>query len=54
MTINHIIRLDEALIWLSRIDKKVELGLVNKKITADFFYLVFMSVKRDITLLKDT
>ena len=54
MTINHITRLDEALIRLSRVNKKVELGLANKKITANLFYLVFMPVKRDVALLKDT
>jgi len=53
MTTNHITRLDEALIRPGRVDKKVELGLADKKITADLFYLVFMPVKGDVALLED-
>jgi mitochondrial chaperone BCS1 len=41
MTTNHIICLDGVLIRPGRIDKKVELGLANKSITADLFCLVF-------------
>jgi len=35
------------------VDKKVELGLSDKKITADLFYLVFMPVKGDVALPED-
>jgi mitochondrial chaperone BCS1 len=48
MTTNHIICLDEVLIRPSRVDKKVELGLANNKITADFFYFVFKPVQEDV------
>jgi chaperone BCS1 len=53
MTTNHITRLDEALIRPGRVDKKVELGLADKKITVDLFYLVFMPVKGDVALPED-
>jgi ATP-dependent 26S proteasome regulatory subunit len=41
MTTNYITRLNRALIWPGRVDKKVELELTNKSMTADLFYLVF-------------
>jgi ATP-dependent 26S proteasome regulatory subunit len=44
MTTNYIIRLDEALIWPSYIDKKVELRLTNNIIIANLFYLIFKLV----------
>jgi chaperone BCS1 len=53
ITTNHITRLDKALIRPGRVDKKVELGLANNKITANLFYLVFKRVEGDVTLLKD-
>jgi hypothetical protein len=53
MTINHITRLDEALIRLSRINKKVELGLADNKMTTDFFCLVFKLIKGDVAFIKD-
>jgi chaperone BCS1 len=53
MTTNHITRLDEALIRPGRVDKKVKLGLADKKITADLFYLVFMPVKGGVALPED-
>ena len=53
MTTNYIIHLDKALIWPSCIDKKIELGLANNKMTANLFYLVFKLIKGDVALLKD-
>jgi chaperone BCS1 len=53
MTTNHITRLDEALIWPGRVDKKVELGLANNEIIANIFRLVFKPVKGDVALLED-
>jgi chaperone BCS1 len=53
MTTNHIKRLDEALIRPGRVDKKVELGLADKEMTADIFRLIFKPVKGDIVLAKD-
>ena len=47
MTTNHIARLDEALIRPGRVDKKVELGLADNKITADLFRLVFKPMEGD-------
>jgi chaperone BCS1 len=44
MTINYIARLDEALIRPGRMDKKLELGLADNKITANLFCLVFKPV----------
>jgi hypothetical protein len=35
------------------VDKKVELGLANKKMTADLFYIVFKPIEGDIALLKN-
>ena len=43
----------KALIWLDYINKKVELGLINKKITADIFYLVLKLIKGDVALIKN-
>jgi chaperone BCS1 len=48
MTTNHITRLDEALIRPGRVDKKVELGLADKNMTADLFCLVFKPVAGDV------
>ncbi|KAF4621916.1 hypothetical protein G7Y89_g14429 [Cudoniella acicularis] len=50
MTTNFTTHLDEALIQPSRVDKKVELelGLVDKKMTADLFYVVFKPVESDV------
>jgi chaperone BCS1 len=53
MTTNHITRLDEALIRPGRVDKKVELGLADKEMTADIFCLVFKPVESDIALVED-
>ena len=53
MTINYIGRLDEALIRPGRVDKKVELGLANNKMTVSLFCLVFKPVKGDVALLED-
>jgi len=53
MTTNHITRLDEALIRPGRVDKKVELGLADKKMTADLFCLVFKPMEGDIAPTKD-
>jgi chaperone BCS1 len=54
MTTNHITRLDEALIRPGRVDKKVELGLADKKMTADLFYVVFKPVEGDIAPPKNS
>ncbi|KAF4609627.1 hypothetical protein G7Y89_g15828 [Cudoniella acicularis] len=53
MTTNHITRLDEALIRPGRVDKKVELGLADKEMTADLFYHVFKPVQEAVALPKD-
>ena len=42
---NHIARLDKAFIRPGRIDKKVELGLDDKKMTANLFCVVFKHVE---------
>ncbi|KAH6708976.1 mitochondrial chaperone bcs1, partial [Leptodontidium sp. MPI-SDFR-AT-0119] len=47
ITTNYIKLLDEALIRPGRVDIKVELGLANKKMTADLFYIVFKPMKVD-------
>jgi mitochondrial chaperone BCS1 len=49
MTTNHITRLDEALIRPGRVDKKIELGLADKKMTAGLFCVVFKPVEGDVT-----
>ena len=53
MTTNYITRLDEALIRPGRVDKKVELGLADNKMTADLFCLVFKPVEGDVALPED-
>jgi chaperone BCS1 len=53
MTTNHITRLDKALIRPGRVDKKVELGLADKKMTADLFCFVFKPMEGDVALPKD-
>jgi chaperone BCS1 len=53
MTTNHITCLDEALIRPGRVDKKVELGLADKKMTADLFCLVFKPMEGDIVPTED-
>ncbi|KAI6709035.1 AAA family ATPase [Diplocarpon mali] len=53
MTTNHITRLNEALIRPGRVDKKVELGLADNKMTADLFCLVFKPVEGDVTFTED-
>jgi chaperone BCS1 len=53
MTTNYIARLDEALIRPGRADKKVELGLADKKMTADLFCLVFKPKEGEVTFPKD-
>ncbi|KAH7364894.1 BCS1 N terminal-domain-containing protein [Rhexocercosporidium sp. MPI-PUGE-AT-0058] len=47
MTTNYISRLDEALIRPGRVDYKVELGLADKKMTAELFSLVFKPMEGD-------
>ncbi|KAH6700563.1 hypothetical protein BKA61DRAFT_636604 [Leptodontidium sp. MPI-SDFR-AT-0119] len=53
MTTNYITHLNKALIRPGRVDKKVELGLADKKMTADLFCLVFKPVEGDIALSED-
>jgi mitochondrial chaperone BCS1 len=53
MTTNHITRLDEALIRPGRVDKKVKLGLADKKMIADLFCFVFKPVKGDVAPPED-
>jgi SpoVK/Ycf46/Vps4 family AAA+-type ATPase len=53
MTTNYITCLDEALIRPGRVDKRVELGLADKKMTADLFCVVFKPVEGDVALLED-
>jgi chaperone BCS1 len=53
MTTNHITRLDKALIRPGRVDKKIELGLADSKMTADLFCLVFKPVEGDVALPED-
>ncbi|KAH6664636.1 P-loop containing nucleoside triphosphate hydrolase protein, partial [Halenospora varia] len=47
MTTNHIEHLDEALLRPGRVDKRIELGLADKQMTADLFRFVFKPVKGD-------
>lgn len=49
MTTNHITRLDEALVRTARMDRKVELGLADKKMTANICCVVFKAVEGDVT-----
>jgi chaperone BCS1 len=53
MTTNYITRLDEALIRPGRVDKNVELGLADKKMTADIFRLIFKPVEGDVGPLEN-
>ena len=53
MTTNFITRLDKARIRPSRVDKKVELGLADKEMTADIFRLIFKPVEGDIVPAED-
>jgi chaperone BCS1 len=53
MTTNYIERLDAALIRPGRVDKKVELGLADSKMTVDFFSMVFTPREGDVTLPKN-
>ena len=53
MTTNHITHLNKALIRPGRVDKKVELGLADKKMTADLFCVVFKPIEGDVALLKN-
>ncbi len=48
MTTNHIERLDEVLIRPGRVDRKVELGVADKKMTANLFSVVFKPVEVDV------
>jgi chaperone BCS1 len=50
MTTNHITHLDEALIRPGRVDKKFELGLADKKMTADLFCVIFKPIEGDVAL----
>ena len=38
---------------LAVVDKKVELGLADKKMTANLFYVVFKPIEGDVALLKN-
>jgi hypothetical protein len=53
MTINYIIYFDEILIRPSCINKKIELRLVDKKITIDIFRFIFKPIESDISFLED-
>jgi chaperone BCS1 len=53
ITTNHITHFNKALIRLSCIDKKVELRLADKKMTADLFCVVFKPIEGDVALLKN-
>ncbi|KAH7374065.1 BCS1 N terminal-domain-containing protein [Cadophora sp. MPI-SDFR-AT-0126] len=53
MTTNYITRLDRALIRPGRVDRKVELGLADRKMAAELFCLVFKPKKGDTILSKD-
>ncbi|KAH6675906.1 BCS1 N terminal-domain-containing protein [Halenospora varia] len=53
MTTNNITRLDEALIRPGRVDKKFELGLADKKMTAELFCYIFKPMEGDVALPKD-
>jgi chaperone BCS1 len=48
MTTNHISRLDEALIRPGRVDKKVELGLADKEMITQLFFVIFKRSKEDV------
>jgi ATP-dependent 26S proteasome regulatory subunit len=51
MTTNYIIYLNRALIRPGHIDKKVELGLTNKSITANLFCLIFKPIVGESDIL---
>jgi mitochondrial chaperone BCS1 len=53
MTTNYITHLDKALIRPGRVGKKVELGLANKGMTANIFYVVFRPIEGDVAPLKN-
>ncbi|KAH6670568.1 mitochondrial chaperone bcs1 [Halenospora varia] len=53
MTTNHITHLNEALIRPGRVDKKFELGLADKKMTAKLFCYIFKPIEGDVALPKD-
>ena len=53
ITINYIVCLDEALIRPGHVDKKVEIGLTNKEMTAKLFCLVFKPKEGEVALLED-
>lgn len=53
ITTNYITHLNKVLIQPSHVNKKVELRLANKKITADLFYVVFKPVEGDVAPLKN-
>lgn len=53
MTTNHITCLDETLIRPGLVDKKVELGLADNKMTADLFCLVFKPAEGDVAFAED-
>ena len=53
MTTNYIIRLDEALVRPGRVDKKIELRLADKKMTADLFCFIFKPTECDAALPED-
>jgi ATP-dependent 26S proteasome regulatory subunit len=53
MITNYITRLNKALVRPGRVDKKVKLGLFDKKIIANLFSCLFKPVKGDVTLLEN-
>ena len=53
ITTSYIICLNKALIQPGYIDKKVELGLANNKITANLFCLVFKPIEGNIAFAKN-
>ena len=53
MTTNHIKRLDDALIRPGRVDLQIELGLADKKMTADLFCVVFKPTEEDAALSRN-
>ena len=53
ITTNHITRLDKVLIRPSHVDKKVKLRLIDNKITANLFCLVFKPIEGDVAFIED-
>jgi mitochondrial chaperone BCS1 len=49
ITTNHITCLDKILIRPSRVNKKIKLGLADKKIITSFFCVIFKPVESNIT-----